>query len=49
MPRRVSNHGNGFFHTGFLDADAASPLRSSSRVRFTAAGTYAVVCLIHRS
>jgi plastocyanin len=41
------NHGNGFFNTGFLDRDAASPDPSSSQVRFTAAGSYSLICLIH--
>jgi plastocyanin len=42
-----ANHGNGFFNSGFLDGDSASPLPASTQVKFSAAGTYSVICLIH--
>ena len=41
------NHGNGFFNSGFLDSDAATPLPTSTSIRFTAAGSYSLICLIH--
>jgi plastocyanin len=40
-------HGNGFWNSGVLDGDAASPLPSSTQVRFGAPGTFAFICLIH--
>jgi plastocyanin len=40
-------HGNGFFNTGALDGDPASPQPSSTSVTFSKAGTYAFICLIH--
>jgi plastocyanin len=43
----TTQHGNGFYNSGFLDVDAASPLPSSTRVTFGAAGTYSLICLIH--
>ena len=42
-----SNHGNGYFNTGILDADAASPFPSKDSVTFTKAGTYAYYCAVH--
>jgi plastocyanin len=42
-----TNHGNGFYNSGVLDADAASPLPSSTKITFTGAGTYSMICLIH--
>jgi plastocyanin len=42
-----THHGNGFFNTGILDADGASPLPQSTKVTFTAAGKYKFICLIH--
>jgi plastocyanin len=39
-------HGNGFWNSGVLDADKASPLPISASVRFPNAGTYEVYCLI---
>lgn len=41
------NHGNGFFNSGVLDVDAASPLPQSTKVTFTAPGKYKFICLIH--
>jgi plastocyanin len=40
-------HGNGFWNTGVLDAEAASPLPASGAVTFGAAGQYTFYCLIH--
>lgn len=42
-----SNHGNGYFNTGLLDASAATPFPSSDSVTFTKAGTYAYYCAVH--
>jgi plastocyanin len=42
-----SLHGNGFWNSGALDAVAASPLASSSSVKFSTPGTYAYLCFIH--
>lgn len=42
-----ANHGNGFFNSGILDADSATPEPSSTQVRFTAPGSYALLCLLH--
>jgi len=42
-----TNHGNGYYNTGILDSDAASPLPSSDSVTFTKAGTYAYYCAVH--
>jgi plastocyanin len=42
-----ANHGNGFLNSGFLDVDAASPQPASTKVTFTAAGTYSFICVIH--
>ena len=43
----ATHHGNGFFNTGVLDADGASPLPQSTKVTFTAPGKYKFICLIH--
>lgn len=43
----TAQHGNGFYNSGFLDQDSASPLPPSTRVTFGGAGTYSLVCLIH--
>jgi plastocyanin len=40
-------HGNGFFSTGILDTDPATPQPSSAKITFTKAGTYSYICLIH--
>jgi len=42
-----TTHGNGFYNSGILDQDSASPLPASTQVRFGAAGTYHPICLIH--
>jgi plastocyanin len=43
----ATHHGNGFFNTGLLDAEAASPLPQSTKVTFTAPGKYKFICVIH--
>ena len=40
-------HGNGFWNSGALDRDSASPLQPSNTVKFDAPGTYDFYCLIH--
>ncbi len=42
-----TNHGNGFFNTGILDANPGSTAGTSFAVKFTKAGTYDFQCLIH--
>jgi plastocyanin len=42
-----TNHGNGFWNSGVLDSDAASPNPASVKVTFTTPGTYAYICLLH--
>jgi plastocyanin len=42
-----TNHGNGYFNTGLLDADAKTPFPSSDSVTFAKAGTYAYYCAVH--
>jgi plastocyanin len=42
-----NSHGNGFYNSGILDQDPASPLAASTRLRFGAPGSYALICLIH--
>ena len=42
-----TNHGNGFFSTGILDANPGATQPSSFAVKFTKAGTYNFQCLIH--
>ncbi len=34
-------------NTGVLDSDPATPVPSSTRVRFTGAGSYTYICLVH--
>jgi plastocyanin len=46
-PYTRKNHGNGFFNTGVLDTNPASPPPSSAEVTFTAPGTYGFECTIH--
>jgi plastocyanin len=43
----TAQHGNGFYNSGILDSDPLSPLPSSTKVTFGAAGTYQLICLIH--
>lgn len=43
----ATTHGNGFWSSGVLDANAGSPLPGDSSVKFDAAGTYTFYCLIH--
>ena len=40
-------HGNGFWSTGALDAETATPSPQSDAVQFRAPGTYQVYCMIH--
>jgi plastocyanin len=40
-------HGNGFLNTGVLDRDADSPPPPSATVKFTEAGSFRYICLIH--
>jgi plastocyanin len=48
IPVDTTSHGNGFANTGALDANSgSSQIPSSSKVRFTAPGTYNFTCLVH--
>jgi plastocyanin len=40
-------HGNGFWNSGVMDRDSASPPPASNAVTFSTAGTYDFYCLIH--
>jgi plastocyanin len=40
-------HGNGFWSSGAMDLDNATPIASNNSVRFDAPGTYEFYCLIH--
>ena len=42
-----TSHGIGFWGSGFLDVDSATPLAKSSKVTFAQAGTYDFYCMIH--
>ena len=42
-----TNHGNGFYNSGILDVDPASPLPASTKVTFSGPGTFSLICLIH--
>lgn len=42
-----TNHGNGFYNSGVLDRDPETPSPDSVRVKFTRAGTYQYICMIH--
>jgi len=47
-PLDPAQHGNGFFNTGVLDRDGATPLNPpEARVTFNKPGTYNFICLIH--
>jgi hypothetical protein len=46
-PYDGTNHGNGYFNTGVLDGDPNSPQPPAATVKFTKAGTYGFICLIH--
>lgn len=44
----LTSHGNGFANTGVLDRDpATAQILPSSQIKFTQAGTYHFICLIH--
>jgi len=47
VPYTGSNHGNGFFNTGVIDTNPASPNPSSVEVTFTNPGSYLFECTIH--
>jgi plastocyanin len=42
-----TNHGNGYFNTGILDAGKDTPFPSNDSVTFTKAGTYTYYCAVH--
>jgi plastocyanin len=42
-----TSHGNGFFSTGVLDREAATPSPGEAQVTFTKAGTYNFICMVH--
>ncbi len=42
-----ADHGNGYFNTGVLDSERATPFPSKDSVTFTKAGTYAYYCAVH--
>ena len=42
-----ANHGNGFLNSGILDDDSASPFGKQFEVKFTKAGTYGYLCIVH--
>lgn len=46
-PFAPTSHGNGFWNSGVLDEDSATPLPPANAVTFTTPGTYQVYCLIH--
>jgi plastocyanin len=43
----AGQHGNGYFNTGILDSDPASPLPRSMQVKLGAPGQYAFICVVH--
>ncbi len=43
----TASHGNGFANTGVLDRDNGTPQGPTSKIKFTQAGTYHFICLIH--
>lgn len=47
IPLDRSSHGNGFANTGALDRDSDTPSPGSGTIKFTQAGTYHYICLIH--
>jgi plastocyanin len=48
IPLGATSHGDGFANTGLLDEDKATrSIPSSGRIRFTQAGTYHFICVIH--
>jgi len=42
-----TSHGNGFWNTGALDVQAATPQPDSASVTFGAPGTYQFYCMVH--
>ena len=47
IPLSPTSHGNGFANTGILDTEKATPLPFSGRIKFTKAGTYQYICMVH--
>jgi plastocyanin len=47
IPLASTSHGNGFANTGVLDQDPLTPNPPSASIKFTTAGTYHFICLIH--
>ncbi len=46
-PYDGTGHGNGYLNTGVMDTNPATPGPSRLRIKFTKAGTYRFICLIH--
>jgi plastocyanin len=46
-PYDGSQHGDGFFNTGVIDDDAATPNPQKATVTFATPGTYSYICLVH--
>jgi plastocyanin len=42
-----TQHGDGFFNTGSLDASAKTPVPQKATITFAAPGTYQYLCMIH--
>lgn len=42
-----ANHGNGFLNSGILDDDARTPFGKQFEARFTKAGTFGYLCMVH--
>jgi plastocyanin len=42
-----ATHGNGYFNTGILDPENATPFPQSATVTFTKPGTYTYYCVVH--
>ena len=42
-----ANHGNGFLNSGIMDDDSGSPFGKQFEVKFTKAGTYGYLCIVH--
>jgi plastocyanin len=42
-----TNHGNGFLNSGVIDGDAGGLVPLAWSVKFTKAGSYQFICLLH--
>ena len=42
-----ANHSNGFFNSGIIDDDSASPFGREFRATFSKPGTYGYICMVH--